>query len=162
MKRLFTLLLVLGLAFTVSAVWAQSTLVYGTTDKISDIDPANAYDFHTWEIFYNTMDGLVGYVPGGSTLVPALATSWTSNAAGDEFIFKLRKGVKFTDGTAFDASVVKWTIDRNAALGGDPSWLITDFVKSVEVVDPTDGEVHPEGPRGLLPQARGHTDRTIR
>jgi peptide/nickel transport system substrate-binding protein len=152
MKRLFTLLLVLGLAFTVSAVWAQSTLVYGTTDKISDIDPANAYDFHTWEIFYNTMDGLVGYVPGGSTLVPALATSWTSNAAGDEFIFKLRKGVKFTDGTAFDANVVKWTIDRNAALGGDPSWLITDFVKSVEVVDALTVKFILKGPVAFFPK----------
>jgi peptide/nickel transport system substrate-binding protein len=136
MKRLFTLLLVLGLALSITSVWAQSTLVYGTTDKISDIDPANAYDFHTWEIFYNTMDGLVGYAPGGSALVPALATSWSANAASDQFTFKLRKGVKFSDGTPFDARVVKWTIDRNAAIEGDPSWLITDFVKSVEVVDP--------------------------
>jgi peptide/nickel transport system substrate-binding protein len=135
MRRLFVLFFVACLAFTVSSLGAQ-TLVYGTTDKISDIDPANAYDFHTWEIFYNTMDGLVGYEPGGSTLVPALATGWSSNAAGDEFTFKLRKGVKFSDGTPFDASVVKWTIDRNTAIEGDPSWLITDFVKSVEVVDP--------------------------
>lgn len=53
------------------------------------------------------MDGLVGYEPGGSTLVPALATSWSTNAAGDEYTFKLRKGVKFSDGTPLDASVVK-------------------------------------------------------
>jgi len=43
--------------------------------------------------------------------------------------------LKFTDGTPFDASAVKWSIDRVIALAGDPSWLVSDFVASVEVVD---------------------------
>ena len=111
-----------------SAGAADRVLVYGTTEKVSDMDPANAYDFHTWEIFQNIYQGLVSYAPGTTNLVPGLAESWTSNKAGDEFTFKLRKGVKFGDGTPLTAEVVKWTIDRNAALKGDPSWLITDFV----------------------------------
>ncbi len=155
MKRPLTILLVLVLASFAPAIWGQaagSTLVYGTTDKISDIDPANAYDFHTWEIFYNTMDGLVGYAPGGSTLVPGLATSWKANAKGDEFTFTLRKNVKFTDGTPFTADAVKWTIDRCAALKGDPSWLITDFVKSVEVVDPLTVKFILTGPVAFFPK----------
>jgi ABC-type transport system substrate-binding protein len=48
--------------------------------------------------------------------------------------FKLRKGVKFTDGTPFDANAVKWSIDRVMKLKGDPSWLVTDFVKRCEVL----------------------------
>ena len=155
MKRIFVLVLALGFIFAISSVGAQSTLVYGTTDKMSDIDPANAYDFHTWEIFYNTMDPLVGYVPGTSTLTPALATSWKSNAKGDEFTFTLRKNVKFSDGTPLTADVVKWTIDRNAALGGDPSWLITDFVKEVAGRGSHHGEVHPQESRCVLPPDRG-------
>ncbi|HPP80912.1 MAG TPA: ABC transporter substrate-binding protein, partial [Deltaproteobacteria bacterium] len=55
---------------------------------------------------------------------------------GKEYTFKLRKGLAFTDGTPFDASVVKWSIDRVMELKGDPSWLVTDFVEKVEVVDP--------------------------
>jgi len=152
MKRLFTLLLVLGLALSVSAVWAQTTLVYGTTEKVTDMDPANAYDFHTWEIFQNIYQGLVAYTPGTTDLVPALAVSWSANAAGDEFTFKLRKGVKFSDGTPFTADVVKWTIDRNAALKGDPSWLITDFVKSVEVVDESTVKFVLTGPIAYFPK----------
>ena len=152
MKRLLTLLLVLGLAFSVSAVWAQTTLVYGTTEKVTDMDPANAYDFHTWEIFQNIYQGLVAYAPGTTDLVPALALSWTANAAGDEFTFKLRKGVKFSDGTPLTAEIVKWTIDRNAALKGDPSWLITDFVKSVEVVDPLTVKFVLTGPVAYFPK----------
>jgi peptide/nickel transport system substrate-binding protein len=136
MKRILPIFLALSLVLAASAAWAaDSVLVYGTTEKVTDMDPANAYDFHTWEIFQNIYQGLVAYTPGTTDLVPALAESWTSNAAGDEFTFKLRKGVKFTNGTPLTAEVVKWTIDRNAALKGDPSWLITDFVKSVEAVD---------------------------
>jgi peptide/nickel transport system substrate-binding protein len=152
MKRLFTLLLVLGLAFSVSAVWAQTTLVYGTTEKVSDMDPANAYDFHTWEIFQNIYQGLVAYAPGTTDIIPALAESWSSNAKGDEFTFKLRKGVKFSDGTPLTAEIVKWTIDRNAALKGDPSWLITDFVKSVEAVDDSAVKFVLTGPIAYFPK----------
>ena len=43
--------------------------------------------------------------------------------------------MKFTDGSPFDAETVKWSIDRVTALKGDPSWLVTDFVESVESVD---------------------------
>jgi peptide/nickel transport system substrate-binding protein len=153
MKRLFGLALVFALALSAGALWAaDDVLVYGTTDKISDIDPANAYDFHTWEIFYNTMDPLVGYEPGTSTLTPGLATSWKPNAKSDEFTFTLRKNVKFTDGTPLTADVVKWTVDRNAALGGDPSWLITDFVKEVVVVDPLTVKFILKNPVPFFPQ----------
>jgi peptide/nickel transport system substrate-binding protein len=153
MKRLFGLAIVFAMVLSAGALWAAGdVLVYGTTDKMSDIDPANAYDFHTWEIFYNTMDGLVGYEPGGSKLVPALATSWKPNAKGDEFTFTLRPGLKFTDGTPITADVVKWTIDRNAKLAGDPSWLITEFVKEVQVVDPLTVKFILTGPIAFFPQ----------
>jgi peptide/nickel transport system substrate-binding protein len=152
MKRLFTLLLALGLAFSATAVWAQTTLVYGTTEKVTDMDPANAYDFHTWEIFQNIYQGLVAYTPGTTDLVPALAESWTASAKSDQFTFKLRKGVTFSDGTPLTADVVKWSIDRNAKLNGDPAWLITDFVKSVEVVDPLTVKFILTGPIAYFPK----------
>lgn len=109
-------------------------LVYGTTEKVIDMDPANAYDFHTWEIFYNIYQGLLRYPPGKTNLVPGLAESYDISADGKEYTFKLREGLKFTDGTPFDASAVKWSIDRVIALKGDPSWLVTDFVDHVDVV----------------------------
>ncbi len=111
------------------------TIVYGTTEKVSDMDPAKAYDFHTWEIFYNVYQGLLRYPAGKTTIVPGLAESFTVSKDGREYTFKLRKGLSFTDGTPFDAHVVKWSIDRVMNLKGDPSWLVTDFVERVEVVD---------------------------
>jgi peptide/nickel transport system substrate-binding protein len=75
------------------------------------------------------------YPPGKTNLIPGLAESYDISADGKEYTFKLRKGLKFTDGTPFDANAVKWSIDRVMALKGDPSWLVTDFVDHVDVVD---------------------------
>jgi peptide/nickel transport system substrate-binding protein len=125
---------VISLAILPAQGLAKVTLVYGTTEKVIDMDPANAYDFHTWEIFYNIYQGLLRYPPGKTNLVPGLAESYDISADGKEYTFKLRQGLKFTDGTPFDANAVKWSIDRVIALKGDPSWLVTDFVDHVDVV----------------------------
>ncbi len=113
----------------------NATIVYGTTEKVTDMDPAEAYDFHTWEIFYNIYQGLLKYPAGETDLVPGLAESYTISEDGSEYTFKLREGLKFTDGTPFNAEVVKWSIDRVIRLGADPSWLVSDFVEKVEVID---------------------------
>jgi peptide/nickel transport system substrate-binding protein len=134
-KLLLLCTMIVALAFLPAKSFAKETVVYGTTEKVIDMDPANAYDFHTWEIFYNIYQGLLKYPPGQTNLVPGLAESYDISADGKEYTFKLREGLKFTDGTPFDASAVKWSIDRVIALKGDPSWLVTDFVASVEVVD---------------------------
>ncbi len=116
---------------------AQSSepIIIGTTDKVTDLDPANAYDFHTWEIFHNTMDTLLHYKPGTTDLEPGLAESYDVSDDGLEYTFHLRQGLKFNDGTPFNADAVKWSIDRVFKIQGDPNWLVTSFVDHVEVVD---------------------------
>jgi len=128
-------------------------LVIGTTDKLSgDIDPAEAYDFHTWEIFQNISRGLLTYKPGTTELVTGLAEEWpTVSNNGLEYTFKLRKGLKFSDGTPFNASVVKHSIDRVIKLQGDPSWLVIDFVKEVQVVDDYTVKFILKNPIGYFP-----------
>ncbi len=143
-KFLLLCMVIVTLAFIPAKGFARETLVYGTTEKIIDMDPANAYDFHTWEIFYNIYAGLYDYAVGKTDLIPGLAESYEVSADGKEYIFHLKKGLKFTDGTPFDAYAVKWSIDRVIALAGDPSWLVTDFVDHVEYVaklDPKKGLV---------------------
>jgi peptide/nickel transport system substrate-binding protein len=153
MKRITVSILFAALVLAGGSAWAQSTLVYGTTDKVTDMDPASAYDFHTWEIFQNVDKGLLTYTPGTTDVVPGLAEAMpTVNAAGTEYTFKLRKGLKFTDGTPFDAASVKWSVDRVAKLNGDPSWLVTQFVKEVQVIDPLTVKFVLTGPTGFFPQ----------
>jgi peptide/nickel transport system substrate-binding protein len=128
-------LVAVGLIGVASDSFAKVTVVYGTTEKVTDMDPANAYDFHTWEIFYNIYQGLMGYPAGKTNLVPNLAEKYEVVDEGKGYVFTLKQGVKFSDGTPFDANAVKWSIDRIMRIKGDPSWLVTDFVDSVEVID---------------------------
>jgi peptide/nickel transport system substrate-binding protein len=110
-------------------------MIIGTTDKVTVLDPADSYDFHTWEIHHNTMDTLLHYVPGTTDLEPGLATDYEVSDDGMEYTFFLVEGASFPDGTPFNAEAVKWSIDRVMRLEGDPNWLVTSFVESVEVVD---------------------------
>ena len=119
-----------------SAAAGEGVLVLGTTDKVTVLDPADSYDFHTWEIHHNTMDTLLHYIPGTTSLEPGLAAEMPEvSEDGLEYTFKLLEGVEFPDGAPFNAEAVKWSIDRVFALEGDPNWLVTSFVESVEVVD---------------------------
>jgi peptide/nickel transport system substrate-binding protein len=75
------------------------------------------------------LEPLVGYSKDGP--VPTkLATSWELGADGKSLIFKLRKGVKFQDGTDFNATAAKFNLDKEL---GVRSEMIS--VKSVDVVD---------------------------
>ena len=111
-------------------------LIIGTTDKITVLDPADSYDFHTWEIHHNTADPLLVYKAGTTDLMPGLAEGMPSvSGDGLEYTFKLRPNLKFVDGEPCNAAAVKWSIDRVIKLEGDPNWLVTDFVKEVVAVD---------------------------
>jgi peptide/nickel transport system substrate-binding protein len=91
----------------------KDTIIVGTTDSVqTTIDPADAYDYFGINIIENVGAGLVDYRPGTTTIVPALATDWTVSSDGLTWTFNLRQGVKFPDGTPFDANVVKYTMDR--------------------------------------------------
>ena len=135
MKKLAVLFLALALV-PFGAFAAPSTLVYGTTEKLTDLDTGSSWDFHTWEFFQNISEGLMTYTPGTTTLVPGLAEKLDANAAGDEYTVTLRKGLKFSNGDVLDAAAVKWSVDRVVALKGDPESLISSYVDTVTVKDP--------------------------
>ncbi len=112
-----------------------SEIVIGVTDKVTDLDPANAYDFFTWEILYNVMEGLVKYKPGTAEIVPGLAENWTVSSDGKVWTFVLRPNLKFSDGTPLTAKDVVRSIERVMRIKGDPSWLVTSFVEKVVAKD---------------------------
>ena len=91
LKSLLFCMIVVSLAFLPAKGFSEmETLVYGTTEKVIDMDPANAYDFHTWEIFDNIYQGLLKYPPGKTNIVPGLAESYYISPDGKEYVFVLR------------------------------------------------------------------------
>lgn len=115
----------------------QDTIVLGTTDKITTLDPANSYDYWTWFVFQNTAQALVGFKPGTTEIVPQLATSWTVSPDGKAYTFKLRRGVTFTDGSPFNAQAVKFSFDRALKLKGPEGAVgLIENITAVNVVDP--------------------------
>jgi peptide/nickel transport system substrate-binding protein len=60
----------------------------------------------------NVYEALVWYKDESTALEPGLATSWEISPDGLTYTFKLRKGVKFHDGTAFNADSVVFSIGR--------------------------------------------------
>ena len=64
---------------------------------------------------------------------PVLATSWTASDDGLTYIFNLRKGVKFTDGTDFNANAAKFSFDRIMALKKGGAYSLMETVESVTV-----------------------------
>ena len=120
---------------TVPGAPAVSRIVIGVTDKVTDIDPSNAYDFYTWEVLSNIMGGLMRYAPGTTELEPGLATSYTVSPDGKEYTFRLRPNLYFADGTPMTAEDVVRSVKRVMEINGDPAWLVTEFVEDVVAVD---------------------------
>lgn len=84
-------------------------------------------------------------------LEPGLAESW---ATIDEttWEFKLRKGVKFHDGSDFTAEDVKFSIERIPVVSGpNPTVTYIRRVKGVEIIDPHTIRIKTEGPAPTLP-----------
>jgi peptide/nickel transport system substrate-binding protein len=127
-------------------------LIVGTTDSVTDLDPAESYDFHTWELFYNMAGTLVTYVPGSTQLEPELAAEMpTVSDDGLEWTVKLRPDMVFPDGTPLDANAVKWSVDRVVRLEGDPNWLVSSFLEEAVVVDDLTIVFKLQNPVGFFP-----------
>lgn len=91
---------------------ARDVFVFGGSSDPKTLDPAFATDGETFRITRQLYEGLVGLKNGTTEVEPALATQWQANADGTAYTFTLRQGVKFTDGTAFDANAVCANFDR--------------------------------------------------
>lgn len=87
------------------------TLIVGRGGDSVSLDPAAATDGESWRVAGEILDPLVRLEGTSTKVVPWLAESWES-ADGLTWTFKLRKGVKFHDGTDCDAAAVKWNFDR--------------------------------------------------
>jgi peptide/nickel transport system substrate-binding protein len=88
------------------------TLVFaGAADPVA-LDGALVSDGESLRVIDQIFETLVDLKPGTTDVVPGLAESWDTSADGKEWTFHLRQGVKFQDGTDFNAEAVCFNFDR--------------------------------------------------
>lgn len=124
-------------ALTSASLAARTDLVLGIILEPPHLDPTAGAAAAIDEIVYaNVFEGLTRIGPNGEVL-PDLAESWTVSDDGKVYTFKLHTGVKFHDGTAFDAEDVKFSLDRARADDSTNAQKgLFAEIASVEVVDP--------------------------
>ena len=92
--------------------FAGGVLVFGSSGDAVRLDPGDVTDGESIQRMDNIFEGLVEYKPGTTEVEPCLATSWEFSKDGKEITFHLRKGVKFHDGTDFNADAVVFSLAR--------------------------------------------------
>ncbi len=111
MKRAFAAgLLAASLCF--GAARADTTLVIGIAADPTGLDPEAVLNNTSGFIMATIYDSLVKYKPGTVEPAPGLAQSWAVSKDGLNYTFKLRTGVKFQDGTPFNADTYIQGINR--------------------------------------------------
>lgn len=93
------------------------------------------------EVILNVFDTLVAWTAPDFTKVEGrLAETWTVSADGKEFDFKLRQGVKFHDGTDFDAAAVKFSLERTNATNSYVKATL-GLISDIAVVSPSEVKI---------------------
>lgn len=129
-------LILLAAACTVlssTAVHAQ-TLRVGLAEDPDLLDPSLARSFVGRIVFASLCDKLVD-IDEKLNIVPQLSTSWVWSPDNKALIMKLRKGVTFHDGEKFDATAVKFNIERHKTMAGSNRRGELSPVTTVDVLD---------------------------
>jgi peptide/nickel transport system substrate-binding protein len=114
-----------------------STISYGTTDKVTALDPAGSYDNGSFMVMNQVYSFLLNSKPGGAEPVPDLAES-SSFTKPTEFTVKLKSGLKWANGHDLDSKDVKFSFDRQTKINdpNGPASLLTN-IESIATPDAT-------------------------
>lgn len=88
------------------------TITFAQGSDPRGLDPACIDDGESAKIICNIYQGLLKYNKDSTEVEPCLAEKWDISSDNTKYTFHLRKGVKFQDGTDFNATAVKKSIDR--------------------------------------------------
>lgn len=116
----------------------------------TNIDPAIGFDSDTLQVVRNVYEGLLEYVPGGTTIRPALAKSYTVSPDGTTYTFELRSGVVFHDGAKLDAAAVVTSLNRIRDIDQGPASLLPT-IKNISASGPSTVVISLTAPYAFLP-----------
>lgn len=88
------------------------TLVFGRGGDSVSLDPSRTTEGETFKVTKNLFETLLTFEDGGTAVEPGLAKSWETSDDGLTYTFELEEGVKFHDGTDFNADAVVANFER--------------------------------------------------
>jgi peptide/nickel transport system substrate-binding protein len=97
----------------------DNTILVGTTDKVTTLDPAGSYDNGSLGVQTQVFPYLVNTDYNSTDVVPDLAET-AEFTAPDEYTVTLPEGLKWANGNDLTSSDVKFSFDRNIAIA-DPN-----------------------------------------
>jgi peptide/nickel transport system substrate-binding protein len=127
-----------------SIIAAERILVQQFPSPPVSLDPAKSNHIQDDQVMWLLYDALAQLSADGTRMLPGLAERWESSADGLTFTFRLRKGVRFHDGSLLDAEAVKASYERQY-LPTSPFYVATPpnayervlsgLVKEIRVLD---------------------------
>ncbi|WP_260867826.1 ABC transporter substrate-binding protein [Streptomyces sp. SAJ15] len=111
----------------------EKAIRVGTTDNVTALDPAGAYDGGSWAMFSNLYQSLLTFTPGSSRPEPDAARDCAFQGGElTRYVCLLRPGLRFSSGRAVTAEDVKFSFDRVRAIGdGKGPGTLLDTLKRV-------------------------------
>jgi peptide/nickel transport system substrate-binding protein len=156
-RLLLTLLAIATLLLLSSACTSRSqppqgreggTLRLAYLADMAQADPDVFYDIEGNTVILSVYEGLLKYKPDSTEIIPSLAEKWEVSPDGLTYTFHLRSGVKFHDGTPFNAQAVKTAFQRRLDVGAAPAYMVQP-IASMQTPDATTFVVrlkHPVAP----------------
>jgi ABC-type transport system substrate-binding protein len=149
--RSFSILGIIGLSASLPTVvhakeTGQITFVQGS--DIDTLDPAISRSVPSYNVIDHLFNRLIAWDgKGRSNFVPDLAESWSRTEDGKQWTFVLKQGIKFHDGTDFNAEAVKFNLDRirYPKLGSPHRSFYADIL-SVDAVSPYQVQITTKNP----------------
>ena len=133
------------------ALAAQDAITLAMVLEPPNLDPTGGAAAAIDEVVYaNLFEGLTRIAPDGS-VKPGLAERWETDDA-KTYVFHLRPGVSFHDGSAFDAQDVVFSLDRARAPDStNAQKALFEGIETVEAIDPQTVRITLKAPDGALP-----------
>jgi peptide/nickel transport system substrate-binding protein len=125
----------LALAMWTSMAIAGGTLRIGREQDNTTFDPILTIQNADIWVMDNMNAGLVRVTPDGTKLEPDLAESWQVSDDGLTYTFKMRDGLKFSDGSPIAVSDVKFSLERLRDRKDSVMGSMYKVLKSIETPD---------------------------
>ncbi|MCK4835851.1 MAG: hypothetical protein KAT17_04405, partial [Candidatus Aminicenantes bacterium] len=117
---------------------SENSVIYLRNVDSTTLEPGKSEELYSSEVIANIFEGLVRFKKGTYEIEPCLATRWESKNNHKEWLFYLRRGVRFHNNKPFDSSSVVATFKKR--LGKEKSglkrlWFFFPYIDHVEAID---------------------------